>query len=85
MDNPELAVEREFGIISKSEFMEPLNSHGKEFSVIEFHDDTTDAAGSDIKMEFENGTLSKVKINGNSSIDDVTYIESPVYLHILKR
>lgn len=83
LDNPELAVEREFGIISKSEFMEPLNSHGKEFSIIEFHDDTTDAAGSDIKIVFENGTLSKVKINGNSSIDDVTYIESPVYLHIL--
>ena len=83
LDNPVLAVEREFDIISKSEFMEPLNSHGKEFSTIEFHDDTTDATGSCIKIKFENGELSDVSIRGSSSIEDVTYIESPVYLHIL--
>lgn len=83
LDNPVLAVKREFEIISKSEFMEPLNSHGKEFSTIEFHDDTTDATGSGIKMKFENGELIDVAIQGSSSIEDVTYIESPVYLHIL--
>lgn len=83
LDNPVLAVKREFEIISKSEFMEPLNSIGKEFSAIEFYDDTTDAIGSNIKMKFENGELSEIGIYGNSSIEDVTYIESPVYLHIL--
>lgn len=83
LDNPVLAVKREFSIISRSEFMEPLNSLGKEFSAIEFHDDTTDADGCDIKMEFNNGELSEIKLHGNSSIEDITYIESPVYLHIL--
>lgn len=83
LDNPALAVKREFDIISKSEFMESLNSHGKEFSTIEFHDDTTDAIGSGMKMEFKNRELTDLKIQGNFSIEDVTYIESPVYLHIL--
>ena len=82
LDNPVLAVKREFDLISRSEFMEPLNSLGKEFSSIEFNDDT-DADGSDIKMTFEHGELSKVHLCGHSSIEDVTYIESPVYLHIL--
>lgn len=83
LENPILAIKREFNLISKSEFMEPLNSHGKESSMIEFHDDTTDASGSTIKLAFERGNLYNVNIDGNSSIEDVTYIESPVYLHIL--
>lgn len=82
LDNPELAVKKEFDIISKSEFLETLNSYGKEFSTIEFHDDTTDPIGN-IKMKFKNGELSEFEILGISSIEDVTYIESPVYLHIL--
>lgn len=83
LQNPMLAVEREFKVISKSEFIESLNSYGAEYSVIHFHDDTTDADGSDIGIEFENGKISDIKLCGNSSIEDITYIESPVYLHIL--
>lgn len=82
-DNPVSAVKREFNIIAKSEFMESLNSLGAMQSAIEFHDDTTDADGCDIAMRFADGELSDIKLHGNSSIEDVTYIESPVYLHIL--
>lgn len=55
LDNPVLAVKREFDIISRSEFMEPLSSYGTTHSSIYFHDDTTDADGSDISLTFENG------------------------------
>lgn len=81
--NPKTAFKRELGIITKSEFMEPLNSNGYHDSIILFHDDTTDAYGSDIKITLNDGKVSDVNICGNSSIEDITYIESPVYLHIL--
>ena len=83
LDNPMIAIKREFEIISKSEFMEPLNSHGAKDSLIHFYDDTTDAEGSDIEICFSEGNISDIKLHGHSSIEDITYIESPVYLHIL--
>ena len=63
--------------------MEPLNSYGTRYSSIHFHDDTTDADGSDISFNFEDGKISNTKLSGDSSIEDITYVESPVYLHIL--
>jgi len=83
LDNPEIAVKSEFELIAKSEFMEPLNSHGRPYSIIHFHDDTTDAGGSEINIDVVEGRVSRVQLCGNSTIEDVTYIESPVYLHIL--
>lgn len=83
LDNPELAIRRELDIILRSEFMEPLNSYGTQYSSIHFHDDTTDADGSDISFNFEDGKISSIKLHGDSSIEDITYVESPVYLHIL--
>lgn len=83
LDNPELAIKRELDIILRSEFMEPLNSYGTRYSSIHFHDDTTDADGSDISFNFEDGKISNTKLSGDSSIEDITYVESPVYLHIL--
>lgn len=83
LDNPELAIRRELDIILRSEFMEPLNSYGTQYSSIHFYDDTTDADGSDISFNFEDGKISSIKLHGDSSIEDITYVESPVYLHIL--
>ena len=83
LENPRLAVKREFEMISKSEFMESLNSHGEKNSLIEFVDDTTDIEASEVIIEFNKGDISDIKVQGNSSIEDITYIESPVYLHIL--
>lgn len=83
LDNPEVAVRDEFEIIVKSEFMEPLNSFGSKESYILFHDDTTDADGSDIEISIYDGKVDKVRLWGNSSLEDITYIESPLYLHIL--
>ena len=83
LENPRLAVKREFEMISKSEFLESLNSHGEKNSLIEFVDDTTDIQASEVIIEFNKGDISDIKVQGNSSIEDITYIESPVYLHIL--
>lgn len=83
LDNPEVAVKDEFESIVKSEFMEPLNSYGSTESAILFHDDTTDADGSDIEICLYDGKIDRVRLWGNSSLEDVTYIESPLYLHIL--
>ncbi len=83
LDNPEVAVGEEFQAIARSEFMEPLNSYGSENSEILFHDDTTDADGSDIEIRINQGKVDEVRLSGTSSLEDITYIESPLYLHIL--
>ncbi len=83
LDKPEVAVKDEFESIAKSEFMETLNSYGSMNSVILFHDDTTDADGSHIEISLYDGKVDSVRLWGNSSLEDVTYIESPLYLHIL--
>ena len=83
LDNPEIAVKDEFEAIAKSEFMEPLNSFGSKDSYILFHDETTDADGSDIELVINDGKVDKIRLWGNSSVEDITYIESPIYLHIL--
>lgn len=83
LDSPEMAVRDEFEAIAKSEFMEPLNSYGSKDSFIQFHDETTDADGSDIEICICDGKVDKVRLNGNSSLEDITYIESPLYLPIL--
>lgn len=81
--NPTLAVAREFNVISRSEFQEPLHSYGTDYSTIHFHDATADANGSEIDVTLEKGEALNIQLSGNSSIEDITYIESPVYLHIL--
>lgn len=85
LDNPEVAVKDEFESIAKSEFMETLNSYRSMNSTILFHDDTTDADadGSDIEINLHDGKVDYVRLLGNSSLEDATYIESPLYLHIL--
>lgn len=83
LDNPEAAIRAEFEAIAKSEFMESLNSYGSVESLIHFHDDSTDADGSDFEIRFCNGKTDNIRLWGNSSIEDITYIESPLYLHIL--
>lgn len=81
--NPNILVQKEFDNISKSEFIESINSFGKKYSLIEFYDDTIDVNDSKVILNFEDGNLAETIISGNSSVEDITYIESPVYLHIL--
>ena len=82
--NPNLTVKKEFIRISSSEFTTYfLNSFGKECASIEFYDDTNNKQGSSIKIDFANKSLDNIKVNGRFSIEDITYIESPVYLPIL--
>lgn len=51
--------------------------------IYSFHDETTDADGSDIELVINDGKVDKIRLWGNSSVEDITYIESPIYLHIL--
>lgn len=81
--NPGQAVKSEFDLISKSEFQEPLCSYGCSGGMILFHDDTTDEFGSNVEFHINDNKIGETLINGEISIDDVTYIESPLYLHIL--
>lgn len=83
LENPEVAVRNEFEAIAKSEFMEPLNSYDTDDSFILFHDDTTDVNGSDIEISIRDGRVDNARLYGNPSLEDITYIESPLYLHIL--
>lgn len=81
LDNPTIAIKSEFELIARSEFMEPLNSYGSSDSRILFYDDTS--SGSEIDIRFQDDKISSVQLSGNPSIEDITYIESPLYLHIL--
>lgn len=83
LDNPEAAFKDVFEGIAKSEFMEPLGSYDCEDSLIHFHDDTTDTDGSDIEIDLYEGRVKNIRLRGYSSLEDITYIESPLYLHIL--
>lgn len=83
LNNPEAALKSEFDSIVKSEFNEPLTSFGKTGSVIRFHDETTDASGSDITINVAEEAIENIEVWGYPSIEDVTLIESPVFLPIL--
>lgn len=80
---PELAVRTEFEAIAKSEFMESLSSFGSRESSIVFLDDTSDTEGCRVEVRIRDGKIQEVFQRGQSSLEDVTYIESPLYLHIL--
>ena len=83
LTSPEKALKEEFTQISQSEFQEGLCSFGSNFSRITFHDDTADAAGSRMEVEINNNTINHVSLMGYTSLKDVTYVESPLYMHIL--
>lgn len=83
LENPKVAVKEEFEAIAKSEFVESLNSYGFSDSSIEFTDDTTGSDGSGIEIHVTDGRVTYVNLWGTSSVEDVTYIESPLYLPIL--
>ena len=83
LQNPDSAVKREFEFIVQSEFTQSLNSFGASESHIHFYDDTTDAEGSHIDVVLQKGKISNLSIGGSLSLEDITYIESPVYMHIL--
>jgi len=79
----QLAFKNELNAILRNEFQESILSHGTTEGHILFHDDTTDADGTDINVNFRNCEISDIKLWGNSSLEDATYIESPLFLQIL--
>lgn len=83
LSNPDVAVMDEFARISASEFEEPLNTYGTSAASITFHDDSADASGSRIGIGITEGKVTSASLCGEISVEDVTYIESPLYLHVL--
>lgn len=81
LSNPSAAVRDEFDLIARCEFMEPLCSHGEKHGEIRFIDDTAD--GSEISLSIGSNAVASANLRGNLSVYDATYIESPLYLHIL--
>lgn len=77
-----LIVRNKFEDICRSEFKESLSSYGTENSLIHFHDNTNFDIN-DVIVEITDGETNFIKSVGHCSIEDATYIESPVYLHIL--
>ncbi|MBD5355704.1 MAG: ATP-binding protein [Bacteroides sp.] len=63
--------------------MEPLCSYGEASGYINFCDDTTDASGSEMNILIFENKIYECNLYGNVSIEDITYIESPLYLPIL--
>lgn len=82
LDNLGLLVSKEFDKIAQSVFREQLNSNVAESSSIVFQDDTT-IEGSSIRIGLGKNKLSETHISGHFSIEDITYVESPIYLHLL--
>lgn len=78
-----LAFKNELVAILNNEFQENILSHGSTEGYILFHDDTTDADGTDVNVYFSNNTISDIRLWGNSALEEATYIESPLFLQIL--
>lgn len=81
-NDPPLAIKNEFIRVARSEFMESLNSFGVSHSSIQFDDDSLPEA-CHIEITLCNGKVSGAIMGGVPSINDITYVESPLYLHIL--
>lgn len=78
-----LAFKNELDSILQNEFQENILSYGTTDGEIFFHDDTADADGKDLNICIQDGAIQKITQCGNSSLEDATYIESPLFLQIL--
>lgn len=79
----QLAFKNELDAILRNEFQENILSHGTTDGHILFHDNTTDADGTDINVHLSDNRISYIKLWGNSALEEATYIESPLFLQIL--
>lgn len=79
-DSEAADVASEVRVFVESEFMNKICSYGTQNSIVDLEFDTPSDY---LHLEFENDEIKKVHINGNSALMDATYVESPLYLHIL--
>lgn len=79
-DSEAADVASEVRVFVESEFMNKICSYGTQNSKVDIEFDTPSDF---LHLEFKNDEIKKVHINGNSALVDATYVESPLYLHIL--
>lgn len=79
-DSKAADIASEVRVFIESEFMNRICSYGYDYSEATLQMDTSDEA---ISFEFENDSVKSVNINYSTSLNDATYVESPLYLHIL--
>lgn len=73
----------DFKTIIASEFGEKIPSFSSTESEIKFYDDSSDKNIPAIDIQFSHREYDNLKFKNNLSAEDVTFIESPVYLPIL--
>lgn len=79
-DNEAADIASEIRVFVESEFMNKICSYGTQNSQVDMEFDTKD---DNLHLEFENDEIQNVEIHGDSALTDATYVESPLYLHIL--
>ena len=79
-DNQAANVASEARVFIESEFMNKICSYGSDKSLSELD---FDEPGSNLILEFKNDKINKVQTNYKDFLVDATYVESPLYLHIL--
>lgn len=79
-DSEAADIASEVRVFVESEFMNKICSYGTQKSQIDLEFDTPSDY---LHLEFENDEIEKVRVNGDSALMDATYVESPLYLHIL--
>lgn len=79
-DSQAADVASEVRVFVESEFMNKICSYGADVSnaILEF-----DTQSDFLNLTFEKDRISRVSINGSNALVDATYVESPLYLHIL--
>lgn len=82
-EHPSEAFATEFQDITKTEFGTSLTSWNKTKSRISYTDSGAESIRATRELEFVDGKLTNFHISEAITFDDATYIESPIYMHIL--
>lgn len=79
-DNQAADIASEARIFIESEFMGKICSFGSQHSsaVLEM-----DASGGNLEVQFKDDQVCRVNTSYSESLSDATYVESPLYLHIM--
>lgn len=79
--NPAAVQASSIQSLIESEFMNSVCSVGTDISKVFF--DISDAEESNISFSIENNIVKEVKCKGQEYLEDATYVESPLYLHMI--
>lgn len=78
-ENPAATLRTELQFLIESEFLNAFCSNGSSKTVVELISE----GKSKIYFEAKNNSVSKVLYDNSGFVEDATYIESPLYLHLL--